>query len=173
MATPDDSKSSHPHRSLRRLNFNGIAGLTFTVAGIALFFITPYQVEKPVIVFGQSLNALDPTLFPRIVAVGVFGLGIWLFFKSFSLTERNAFRDLDREACLNVGVSVVAFTLYALLMEPLGFIPSSILLVAGLSFFYGIRNIVLVAAVSIIVPVAIYFVFTRALQVFLPEFPAF
>ena len=173
VATPDDGNTGHPHRPLKRLNFNGVAGLVFTVAGAALFFITPYQVEKPVIVFGQSLNALDPTLFPRIVAVGVFGLGIWLFFKSFSLTERNGFRELDREAYVNVAVSVVAFTLYALLMEPLGFILSSILLVGGLSFFYGIRNLVLIGAVSIVVPVAIYFVFTRALQVFLPEFPAF
>ena len=173
MAMPDDSNSGHPHRSLKRLNFNGVAGLVFTAAAIFLFFITPYQVEKPVVVFGQSLNALDPTLFPRIVAVGMFGLGIWLFFKSFALNERNGFRDLDREACINVAVSVAAFTLYALLMEPLGFILSSILLVGGLSLFYGIRNPVLIAAVSIVVPVAIYFVFTRALQVFLPEFPAF
>ena len=173
MVTPDDNKADHPHGSLRRLNFNGVAGLVFTAAAVFLFFVTPYQVEKPVIVFGQSLNALDPTLFPRIVAVGMFGLGIWLFFKSFNLNEHNRFRDLDWEACINVGVSVVSFTLYALLMEPLGFVLSSVLLVGGLSIFYGIRNIALIAGVSIVIPVAIYFVFTRALQVFLPAFPAF
>ena len=123
--------------------------------------------------FGQSLNALDPTLFPRIVAVGMFVSAIWFLAESFQLRERNGFRDLDREAYVNVGVSVVAFALYALLMEPLGFVLSSILLVGGLSFFYGVRSILLIALVSVGVPVAVYFVFTRMLQVFLPAFPEF
>lgn len=157
----------------KRYNFNTVAALVFIVFGIVLFFITPYQVEKPAIVFGQSLNALDPTLFPRIVAIFLLGLGGWLFFESFSLRERNGFRDLNREAYVNVGVSIGAFTVYALLMEPIGFILSSILLVFGLSVFYGVRNLLLAGAVSILVPVAIFFVFTRLLQVFLPAFPDF
>ena len=172
MDAPAHSREQNPE-PVRRYNFNTVAAVVFIVFAIVLFFITPYQVEKPAIVFGQSLNALDPTLFPRIVAIFLLGLGGWLFFESFSLTERNGFRDLDREAYVNVGVSVGAFTLYAVLMEPLGFILSSILLVGGLSIFYGVRNLLLVAAVSILVPVAIYFTFTRMLQVFLPAFPEF
>jgi putative tricarboxylic transport membrane protein len=168
-APADDS--DHPRLSPRKLNFNAVAALVSVVFAAVLFFITPYQVEKPVVVFGQSLNALDPTLFPRLVALGIFGLGIRYFFKSFSLHEHNRFRDLDREGYINVGVSLAAFTLYALLMEPLGFILSSVLLVAGLSTFYGVRNRLLVAAVSVGIPVAIYFAFTRMLQVFLPAFP--
>ena len=170
---PPAKNSAHPNFSLKSLNFNGVAALLFAAFGIVLFFITPYQVEKPVVVFGQSLNALDPTLFPRLVALGIFGLGVWYFVKSFSLQERNRFRDLDRDGWINVAVSLVAFTLYALLMEPLGFILSSVLLVGGLSIFYGVRAPLLIAVVSIGIPVAIYFVFTRMLQVFLPEFPDF
>lgn len=158
---------------VKRYNFNTVAGLVFVVFAAVLFFITPYQVEKPAIVFGQSLNALDPTLFPRIVAIFLFGLGGWLFFESFSIRERNGFADLDREAYVNVGVSVGAFTVYALLMEPIGFILSSVVLVFGLSVFYGVRNLLLAGVVSVVVPVAIYFVFTRMLQVFLPAFPEF
>lgn len=161
------------HGSAKRYNFNTIAALVFIAFAIFLFFITPYQVEKPAIVFGQSLNALDPTLFPRIVALFLLGLGIWLFFESVHIRERNGFRDLDREAYINVGVSLGTFTLYALLMEPLGFILSSVLLVGGLSIFYGVRNFLLVGAVSIVIPVSIYFVFTRLLQVFLPALPEF
>ena len=157
----------------KRYNFNTVAALVFIVFAIVLFFITPYQVEKPAIVFGQSLNALDPTLFPRIIAIFLLGLGGWLFFESFNIRERNGFRDLNREAYVNVGVSIGAFTLYALMMEPIGFILSSILLIFGLSIFYGVRNLLLIGAVSILVPVAIYFVFTRMLQVFLPAFPDF
>jgi hypothetical protein len=46
-------------------------------------------------------------------------------------------------------------------------------MVGGLSVFYGVRNPALVLAVSLIVPVTIYFVFTRGLKVFLPELPDF
>lgn len=157
----------------KRYNFNTVAAVFFIAFAIFLFVVTPYQVEEPAVVFGQSLNALDPTLFPRIVAVFLLGLGGWLFFESFSLRERNGFRDLDREAYVNVGVSIGAFTVYAILMEPIGFILSSVLLVFGLSIFYGVRNLLLAGAVSVVVPVAIYYVFTRMLQVFLPAFPEF
>lgn len=161
------------HNPAKRYNFNTVAALVFIAFAVFLFFATPYQVEEPAIVFGQSLNALDPMLFPRIVSVFLFGLGVWLFFESTRIQERNGFRDLDREAYANVGISLGAFTLYALLMEPLGFILSSVLLVGGLSIFYGVRSLPLVATVSILIPVAIYFVFTRMLQVFLPAFPEF
>lgn len=163
----------HGGEPAKRYNFNTVAAVFFIVFAIFLFVVTPYQVEKPAIVFGQSLNALDPMLFPRIVAVFLLGLGVWLFFESFNLREHNGFRDLDREAYVNVGVSIGAFTVYAILMEPIGFILSSVLLVFGLSIFYGVRNLLLAGAVSVVVPVAIYYVFTRMLQVFLPAVPDF
>jgi CubicO group peptidase (beta-lactamase class C family) len=57
------------------------------------------------------------------------------------------------------------------LMEPLGFIPSSALLIGGLSVFYGIRNIALTLAISLGVPTLMFYVFTRLLKVYLPEIP--
>jgi hypothetical protein len=50
-------------------------------------------------------------------------------------------------------------------------IPSSALLIGGLSVFYGLRNIALMLAISLGVPTFMYFVFTRGLKVFLPEIP--
>ena len=41
--------------------------------------------------------------------------------------------------------------------------------VAALSTFYGNRNVLLGALVSIVVPIAIFFVFSRVLGVSLPE----
>lgn len=170
--THGDEPAAEPsNASAKRLNFNVISAVLFVLFGIVLFLITPYQVEEPVVVFGQSLNALDPTLFPRVLAVGFFVLGIWYFIKSFGLRERNGFRDVDRHGYVNVLVSLVAFALYAMAMEPLGFVLSSVLLVVGLAFFYGARNPILIALVGIGVPVTVYMIFTRLLQVFLPEFP--
>ena len=160
-----------PDTFVRQYNFNVVAAAGFVLFGLVLFLITPYQVEEPVLIFGQSLNALDPTLFPRVVAAGFVLLGLWYLAIGFGLQERNGFRDVDRQGYRNVGVSVGAFALYAVAMEPLGFVLSSTLLIFGLSVFYGARSPVLVALVGISVPALIYLVFTRLLQVFLPEFP--
>ncbi len=154
---------------MKKLNFNSYVSILFFGLGAFILFVIPTQIEKPLIIFGQSLNALNPTLFPSIVAFGFLGLGAWSFFKSFSIEETNGLAELDRDAVVNVGVTIVALFSYALLMTPMGFIPSSGILVAGLSLFFGIRNIPLIVFVSIGVPTSIYFIFTKGLKVFLPE----
>jgi len=154
---------------LRKLNFNSYVSLLFFGLGAFILFVIPSQIEKPLIIFGQSLNALNPTMFPSLVALGFLGLGAWSFYESFSIDETNGLANLDREAIINVGVSIAALFAYALLMVPLGFIPSSAILVGGLSYFYGTRNIMLVLFVSITVPSSVYFIFTKGLKVFLPE----
>lgn len=156
---------------MRKLNFNSYASILFFALGAFILLVIPSQIDKPLVIFGQSLNALDPTLFPSLVAVAFLGLGVWGFFESFSMNETNGLTGLDREACLNVGVTIAALFAYALLMVPLGFIPSSAFLVGGLSYFYGIRNVPLILVICVGVPTSIYFIFTKGLKVFLPEIP--
>lgn len=152
------------------MNFNTVSAIGFIAFSILLFVIIPTQIEKPLLILGQS-PGLDPALFPQIVA-GAFGfLGIWFLTKSRKMAEPNGLKALDREAIVNVSVSVAVFLAYALLMEPIGFIPSSALMIFGLSLFYGIQNIPLVAVIAIGVPSATYFIFTKGLKVFLPEIP--
>ena len=145
--------------------------MLFVGLGAIILLIIPSQIEKPLVIFGQSDNALNPNLFPSLVAIGFLLLGIWGFVKSFSIDEPNGLANLDREAYLNVGVIIVALFSYALLMVPLGFIPSSALLAGGLSYFFGTRNLPMIILVCVGVPVSVYFIFTRGLKVFLPEIP--
>jgi hypothetical protein len=147
--------------------------MAFVGLGAFMLLVIPEQIEKPLIIFGQSLNTLDPTLFPSIVAWGFILLGAWGVYCSFSIDETNDLTRLDREACFNVGITIVAMLAYAGTMVPLGFIPSSILLIAALSYFYGIRNIGTIILISTGVPTSIYFIFTKGLKVFLPEIPWF
>lgn len=158
---------------VKSLNFNTVSAIGFIGFALFLFAVIPFQIETPLMILGQSANALDPTLFPRLVAAGLLILGLWYLRQSFSLSEENHFRKLNREGLINVVVTLTVLLLYALLMEPLGFVVSSTLMVGGLSVFYGVRNPALVVAVSLGVPVTIYFVFTRGLKVFLPEMPDF
>ena len=144
----------------------------FVIAfAITMFVLVPHQIEKPLIVLAEDAMSLKASLFPQMVATALLVLGIWFFFKSFSLTETNRLRELSRSAIANVTITLVAMGTYAPLMDRLGFVVSSALLIAFLATFYGNRNYYLTAAVAVVVPVAIFYTFTKWLATSLPPFP--
>ena len=154
-----------------KANFNTVAAVFFVVLAIVLFVVIPGQIETPIIVLAEDAMNLQAEVFPQLVAAGFLGLGTWFFFKSFSLTETNQFLELDRTALVNVGTTLVAMAIYAWAMLVLGFVVSGAILIAFLATVYGNRNYYLTAAVSIAVPVAIFFTFTKLLATSLPPFP--
>jgi putative tricarboxylic transport membrane protein len=154
-----------------RFDFNRIAAIFSVVLSLALFAIIPHQIDKPMVVLADSGSSLSAELFPRIVASAFLLLGIWYFFRSRSLAERNGFHDLDREAAGNVLITFAAMAVYVPLMVNLGFVAASAILIAFLSTFFGNRNFYLTALVSIVIPIIIFFLFTRLLLTSLPPFP--
>ena len=160
-----------PSGLLRRLNFNCVVAAGFIALGIVLLAIIPTQIEKPLLLFGQASGGLDPKLFPSLVGAALIALGLWYLVAAFGTHETNGLRELDREGYLNVGGSLGVFLAYALLMEPLGFVIASALAIATLSLFYGARDLRLVLASAIGVPIAIYYTFTVLLKTFLPQAP--
>ena len=155
----------------RRFNFNTVAAVFFITFAIALFLLIPTQIDKPWIVLGASQSSLPPELFPQVVAASFLILGIWLFVISFSLHQRNQLRDLDREAITNVGGTLVIMAAYVPLMVNLGFVIGSAAMIAVMSTYFGNRNYVLTALVSIGVPMTLFFLFRRVLLTELPPFP--
>lgn len=155
----------------RRFNFNTFFGALFVVLSGVLFLIIPDQIEKPLFVLDDNENALEPSLFPLLVAAGFGGLGLWLFFKSFSIREENKLRNLDRGAIANVLVTLLVMVMYTPLLMQVGFVVASALVIAALSTFFGNRSYGLTAVVSIVIPISIFFVFTKFLATYLPPFP--
>lgn len=155
------------------VNFNTVFGILGIVIGIVLFIITPDQVERPRLLFGQKPSGLDPDFFPRLVAILFVTTGGWLIWRARVLVEENRILNLDREAVTNVLVTLAGFLLLALVMPQLGFVLSSIILLAGLSTFYGNRHFMAGAAISIGVPLVFYNILRVWLQVVLPQNPFF
>jgi len=155
------------------LNFNTVFGVLGIVIGVVLFVITPDQVERPLLLFGQKPSGLDPDFFPRMVAVLFVITGGWLLWRARVLVEENRMRSLDGEAITNVLVTIAGFLVLALVMPWLGFVLSSIILLAVLSTFYGNRNLLAGAAISIGVPLLFYNILRIWLQVVLPQNPFF
>ena len=168
---PSNEETGNDGKSVRNFNFNTVFGILFVVLSGILFLIIPDQIEKPLIVFSANEHDLKPTLFPRLIAVGFGILGIWLFFRSFSVREDNELKNLDHEAITNVSVILLAMAAYVPLMMTVGFVVSSGLVIAFMSTFFGNRNYLLTAIVSIAVPVSVFFAFTKLLATYLPPFP--
>ena len=159
--------------SRHALNFNTVFGVLGIVFGIVLFIITPDQVDRPRLLFGQKPSGLDPDFFPRMVAILFIIAGAWLIWRARTLVEENGLRSLDREAIINVIATLAGFLILALVMPKLGFVLSAIILLAVLSTFYCNRNVLAGAAVSIGVPLAFYNILRIWLQVVLPQNPFF
>lgn len=158
------------------LNFNTVFGVLGVLIGVVLFIITPDQVERPRLLFGQKPSGLDPDFFPRMVAVFFIITGTWLIWRARTLREANGLRALDSEAIMSVLVTIGGFVVMAIIMPWLGFVISSFLMLLVLSTFYGNRNMLLGLIVSSVIP----FVFFNALRVWLnvvlpqnPFFPDF
>ena len=156
--------------SSRQFNFNSVAAIVFTAIGAVLFFIAPSQIDEPLIKIGFGTN-LSPELFPRLVAVSFFGLGIWLLIASFQIQQRNQLRELDREAITNVIVTLILMAGYVYVMVYLGFVVGSVLMILAMSTYFGNRNFFLAGIVAVAVPVIIFVLFTKVLITSLPPFP--
>lgn len=154
-------------------NFNVTLGLCSVALGLALFFVTPYEVERPRLLFGQVVSGLDPDFFPRFVACLTALFGGLLIWQARSIKETNALLDLDREAITNVLFTAVTLAAFAYLLPRLGFVLASIILIAVLSTFYGNRSWLLGLGISIGVPLLFYNVLRLGLQVVLPQNPIF
>jgi hypothetical protein len=164
----DDGIEAEPTRSF---NFNTVFGLGFIAFSIVLFLIIPDQIEKPLVIIFMSENDLNAALFPQVVATCFGGLGIWLFFKSFSIAEVNKVKALKGEAITNVAITLLAMAVYGPLMMQIGFVVSSALVIAFLATFFGNRHYLMTAIVSVTIPVMIFYIFTKLLATYLPPFP--
>jgi putative tricarboxylic transport membrane protein len=156
-----------------RMNFNTRVAIFFILFSILFYVLIPYQIAKPKLFMGRALMQMQPTLFPRLTMIGLLGLSVWYFIHSFKLREKNFFKELDKRGLSRIVVAFIIIVAYALLLEPLGFVLSSALVALALTLHLGNRNILVFFLVVIIIPLAIFFIFTRALRVSLPELPFF
>jgi len=155
----------------KKINFNTILALFFILFSVTFYILIPYQIEKPKLFMGRALDAMEPTVFPRLSIIFLFAMSVWYLIFSFYFTEENFFKKLGARAYVKVLITLLIAFAFTQLFETLGFVLSGILAVSALTIFFGNRNIYVIGIVGIGAPVAVYFIFTRLLRVSLPEFP--
>lgn len=140
-------------------------------AVLSLIFLNAL-VATPKALFGQSLSAITPKLFPTIVLVilALLCAATLVFFKaeeSDEIVEKLTTTQWGRAAVF-FGIMI----LYALTMVPFGFLISTVIATTLISLQMGSRSLIQIPAVAIGGPVLLYLAATRLLAVSLPELNA-
>lgn len=129
-------------------------------------------VAAPRALFGRSLSAIEPSLFPMIslaIMAVLCALALVLIYTG-TVAEQDAgmTRTQWTRAVLLFGILI----LYALTMLPLGFLISTAIATTLISVQMGARSVIQIGIVATFGPVALYLAATRLLAVSLPELTA-
>lgn len=142
------------------------------VAALGVFVL----VEASAIHAPATSNALGPRFFPTCVGALLVVCGVWLSVDvlrgGHGDPEEGEDVDLSRRSdWRSVGLVSAAFLLHAVLLGPLGWPVAGALLFWGVAVALGSRRWVRDGAVSVLLAVTVYAVFTHALGVYLPGGP--
>lgn len=156
--------------------FAGVWGL----AAIAAIIAMPLLVAAPKLLFGRSLSAIAPSLFPSITLSLIAFLAVLVILFSWIAGRRRTLAaelvngdESDAEDSSGGLISTTFFfallTGYGLLLKPLGFLISSFLVISATSLLLGNRNWLQILLLAVLAPICLYLVATRAMLVSLPE----
>ena len=150
---------------------NLLCGIISILFGIFIYYKIPTEVEKPVLIFGQSSSEIDPQIVPTIVALMFLIFGLYTVFYEKDAKISNSWPKVTKQILINISTTIICLILYSILFEYLGFVISSTLLILSLGTFMGNVNFKYLTVISILFPLSIFFLFVNVMHVFLPEFP--
>ncbi|WP_343561813.1 tripartite tricarboxylate transporter TctB family protein [Kiloniella sp. b19] len=153
-----------------------------TIALFFLLFCGLYgfaSFDYPLLPFERNMVFLPNTMPTALSVIGI-GLSLILLISGGKPQTAEAQAEQDRkfaalkeyklgQAALIVG----AMVLYALVLRPIGFIPSTIAFLVGCSWVLGERKIIKMVSVSAIGTVGIWYLVQEVLGIFLRPLPAF
>ncbi len=146
-----------------------LGGLLFVLSCLSLVFIGSL-VAEPKVLLGRSLTAIEPSLFPSLVLSGLAILSALFLVRTVRRSSKMKAEDSVERPSLRRALLLFAIMIaYALAMKPFGFLISTVLALASVSFLVGNRSPLQIALISIASPVLLYLLATRLLAVSLPE----
>lgn len=154
---------------MRRLNINQCLGLFLALVALA-YLAMAYQIPS-----FPLPRPVDSDLFPKVLGILLLGLSIVLFLekpKTQDIPDAPSPEELAKPLLLRpwsrVIVTSLAIAAYALLLVPIGFVLTSLVLAFGLAWYYGYRRHGVNLVVSLSVVLVLYLSMTRGMDVYLP-----
>ena len=150
---------------------NLLSGIISILFGIFIYYKIPTEVEKPVLIFGQSSSEIDPQIVPTIIAFMFLIFGLYTVFYEKDSKISNSWPKFEKQILINISITILCLILYSILFQYFGFVISSVILILSLGTFMGNVNFKYITVISILFPLSIFFLFVNVMHVFLPEFP--
>lgn len=153
-----------------KLKYNAeiISGAVFAVVGAALWLLIPSQIQT------MEKSAVNAQTLPRIAIGGMFLFAIGLLLEGLFAKEKKelvvtaeSFRSAAFKKELRSIVYCLFLVAYCLIIQPLGFVVSTVLLVLAVMIYYGARKWYYYAIPLAMVGI-VYYVFKVLLHVSLP-----
>ena len=151
-----------------RYNTEIISGAVFAVVGAVLWLLIPSQIQT------MEKGAVNAQTLPRIAiggmvlfAVGLLLEGLFAKEKKELVITAESFRSAAFKKELRSIVYCLFLAAYCLIIQPLGFVASTVVLVLAVMVYYGARKWYYYAIPLAMVGIA-YYVFKVLLHVSLP-----
>lgn len=153
-----------------KLKYNAeiISGAVFSVAGAVLWLLIPSQIQT------MEKSAVNAQTLPRIAIGGMFLFAVGLLLEGLFAKEKKelvvtaeSFRSAAFKKELRSLVYCLFLVVYCLIIQPLGFVISTVLLVLAVMIYYGARKWYYYAIPLAMVGI-VYYVFRVLLHVSLP-----
>ena len=150
---------------LKRMDF--WAGLVFLLLGLVVWLVLiPIGVDEPKKV---QYAVLAPSYYPRIIAIAMALVGIAVTARAVTAVSTDRLLGMPAgETVLKIGVVFAILVALSYLLPNLGFVLASFLALIALMVLAGERNPVIILAVAIILPVVLYFFFTKLANIPIP-----
>jgi len=143
---------------------SGIILLVFSL--VLLLIIIPAQIKDV-----KTFGTISPQLFPQILAGFLVFLSICLILSGFytKRVRNQQIYEIKVQGLISVLIIVGLLYGYVLVVDSLGYIPTTIITLGILMWFYGQKKFGKLFFITVfLVPFAIYILFDRLLQVSLP-----
>ena len=156
-------------KHIKQLTAEAWLSIGFALLGVLGLAFMSSLVAEPKVLFGRSLTAIPPSLFPKLVLIALTILACLLVYalRGSLLSEES--KTFEEGAFGRVVMLFAVMLFYALTMAPIGFFLSSAVSLAAVAWLAGNRSVFQIVAISLISPVVLYLISTRGLAVSLPE----
>lgn len=146
---------------------NRVTGLVSLVIGVIYFFATRNLPESAV------SDPIGPKAFPTMVAAGMIVVGLLLVLKREKVTPKNRAVLFDmateKELMRDIGLTCVAGLIYGLILEPVGYLITTLLFMTAMMFITNGRRTLYNLSVGLVFSLTTYGLFFYILDVSLPR----
>ena len=165
----DNESTNAPSPMMLRLEIYLAAAMMLLSVGLVLFM--PYLIATGGITSAQDFLRLTPVFFPRLAFAVLAALCAFYLLDAWRRARyvRAAIDPDEMERFLRGAKMIVVIAAYSLLVSALGYGLSTLLMAGAVIWYLGIRQIWIVASVSVLMPIIVRFVFERLLLISLPR----